>query len=262
MNICTFNVNSIRTRKDLILDWLDHRGDDIDVLCFQEIKVVDELFPKEEFSRRGFQTVILGQKGYAGVAICSRVPIDQIERGMDDPAWDQQKRVLSVNLAGLTLINIYAPHGGARGEEKFEYKIDWYRRFMDYLDKRHSPGDALILTGDFNVTRKDRDVYDPEVLADSIGTMPEEREAFSRLLNWGLTDLYRHHHPETRQFTWWAYMGGAIWKDEGMRIDYVLCSAPLLKRTTGIEVDLWPRKRRSPTPSDHAPLILSLEEPA
>jgi exodeoxyribonuclease-3 len=90
--------------------------------------------------------------------------------------------------------------------------------------------------------------------------MPEEREAFSRLLGWGLTDIYRRVFPETQQFTWWGYMGGAIWKNEGMRIDYALATAPLLERIGEIGVDLWPRKRRSPTPSDHAPLVLTLDE--
>ena len=259
MKICTFNVNSIRVRKDLIMDWLDHRGDDIDVLCFQEIKVIDELFPAEDFRARGFEPFVLGQKGYAGVAICSRLPVERYERGMDDEFWDEQKRVLSVSLPGITLINVYAPHGGARGEDKFEYKIDWYRRFISYLQERHDPGDNLIVTGDFNVTRGDRDVYSADALADVIGTMPEEREVFSRLLSWGLTDLQRHLHPESRHFTWWAYMGGAVWKDEGMRIDYVLATRALVDKVLTIEVDTWTRKRRRPTPSDHAPLVVEVE---
>ncbi len=117
-----------------------------------------------------------------------------------------------------------------------------------------------MLVGDFNVAHTDLDVYSPEALKDTIGTLPEEREAFARLLSWGLSDTYRERQPQSRQFTWWGYMGGAIWRDEGMRIDYALCSAPILDRITDITVDLWPRKRRNPTPSDHAPLIISLNE--
>ena len=111
------------------------------------------------------------------------------------------------------------------------------------------------------VAHTDEDVYSAEALRDTIGTMPEERVAFSKLLAWGFTDVFRHLHPTTRQFTWWGYMGGAFWKDEGMRIDYALCTPPLLPRIKEIHIDLWPRKRRSPTPSDHAPLIITLNWP-
>jgi exodeoxyribonuclease-3 len=123
------------------------------------------------------------------------------------------------------------------------------------LEEHYSPQDSLIIVGDFNVAHHDLDVFDPEALRDAIGTMEEERKAFDALLNWGLVDTMRELDQEKQQFTWWDYIGGAIWRNEGMRLDYILCTSPLLDALREIEVDLWPRKRRKPTPSDHAPVI-------
>ena len=102
------------------------------------------------------------------------------------------------------------------------------------------------------------DVYDAEALEGGIGTLPEEREAFEELLKWGLVDVFRHKYPDKTQFTWWDYIGGAIWRDQGMRIDYILCTESLIPRIDTVDVDLWPRKRQKPKPSDHAPLIATL----
>jgi exodeoxyribonuclease-3 len=128
-----------------------------------------------------------------------------------------------------------------------------------FLKENYSPKDPVLILGDFNIAHKDIDVYSAEDLADSVGTLPEERAIFGELLSLGLIDLYRHFYPEKKQFTWWDYIGGAIWKDEGMRIDYILGTYSLLEKIKHIEVDLWPRKRKKPIPSDHAPLIIELE---
>lgn len=261
MKICTFNVNSIRVRKDLIGEWLDHRNDNIDVLCFQELKATEEYFPTADFEKMGYHCDIFGQKAYNGVAICSRLPLENTRKGFGDKEWDEQKRIITAKIkdTGISLINIYAPHGGTRGEEKFDYKLGWYKKLISSLDTFFSPKDPLIIVGDMNVARTDLDVYDPKGLEDSIGTMPEEREALNSLLEWGLTDVFRKIYPDRVQYSWWDYIGGAIWKNEGMRIDYILCTEPLLSMIKGIEVDLWPRRRRTPKPSDHAPVIVTLE---
>lgn len=258
MKICTFNVNSIKARKDLILEWLNHRGNDIDVLCFQELKTVDEGFPYENFEKQGYECLVFGQKAYNGVAICTKTSPEDVRRGFGTEEWDEQRRIISVQLQGMSLINIYAPHGGERGEEKFDYKQKWYKNFIAFLEKNFSPKAPVIICGDFNVAHKDIDVYSPQALMDAIGTKPEERTAFEELLEWGLIDCYRHLFPDLKQFTWWDYIGGAIWRDEGMRIDYILCTEPLIPKIKNIEVDIWPRKRRKPTPSDHAPLVADL----
>lgn len=259
MNICTFNVNSIRARKDLIFQWLESRGQDLDVLLFQELKGEKEHFPVSDFQALGYECAVFGQKSYNGVAICSKIPMTDIRLGFGEDSWDKQKRLLAVQIGDLHVINVYAPHGDIPGTEKFQYKQGWYRAFLETLASRYSPKESLIIGGDFNVAREDRDVYSPEALEGAVGTLEEEREVFDVLLQWGLIDVYRSIFPEERAFTWWDYRTAGIWRDEGMRIDYLLCTAPMIDRIKNIAVDLWPRKRRSPTPSDHAPLWAAFE---
>ena len=259
MKICSFNVNSIRARKKLILSWLEHRNNDIDILCFQELKTVDEGFPFEDFTELGYECLVYGQKAYNGVAICTKIAPDNFSKGFGIDQWDEQKRIISAKIEGLHLINIYAPRGGLRGEDKFEYKQGWYKTLINHLKTQYSPKDPILILGDFNVAHEDIDVYSPEEMAESISVLPEERAVFNQLLDWKLIDTLRSFHPDKIQFTWWDYIGGAIWKDQGLRIDYILCTETLLKKLKNIEVDLWPRKRRIPTPSDHAPLITELE---
>jgi len=259
MKICSFNVNSIRARKDLILAWLDYRNNDIDVLCFQELKTVDEGFPFEDFEKLGYQCLVYGQKAYNGVAICTKIAPDNSSKGFGIKYLDNQKRIIAAKIDEIHLINIYVPRGGQLGEDKFNYKQEWYKNFIEYLNARYSPEDPIVILGDFNVAHKDLDVYSKDKLTGTIGVLPEERAAFKRLLEWNLIDTFRYLHPDKIQFTWWDYIGGAIWKDQGLRIDYILCTETLLKKLKNIEVDLWPRKRQKPTPSDHAPLIAEFE---
>jgi exodeoxyribonuclease-3 len=258
MKICSFNVNSIRVRKDLIIEWLKHRDEDIDILCFQELKAEDSFFPYEDFEQMGFHCEVFGQKAYNGVAICAKSPLKDVVKGFGNPTWDEQKRYIAATTNGIRIINIYAPHGDLPGHEKFDYKQGWYKKLITSLENNFSQSDPLVLVGDFNVAREDRDVYDAEALKGGIGTLPQERERFEELLQWGLVDTFRHIHPDKIQFTWWDYIGGAIWKDQGMRIDYVLNTDTLIQRVDAVEVDLWPRRRREPKPSDHAPLIVTL----
>ncbi|SNZ02635.1 exodeoxyribonuclease-3 [Persephonella hydrogeniphila] len=255
LKVCSFNVNSIRARKELILKWLQEKEKNIDILCLQEVKVQEELFPYKDFEEIGYKAVVYSQKAYNGVAVLLRRNIDHIIKGIGDEYFDQQKRVLSVKTGDLWIINVYAPHGDLRGEDKYYYKLDWYRRFSQFLKDNFSPEEKIIMVGDFNVAIEDKDVWNPELLKDSIGTMPEEREAFRNILNWGFVDCFRYLYPDKKQFTWWDYIGGAVWRDEGMRIDYILATKPVVEHLKDIYVDTWTRKRRKPTPSDHAPVI-------
>ncbi|KJR41418.1 exodeoxyribonuclease III [Candidatus Magnetoovum chiemensis] len=259
MKICTYNVNSIRTRLELITAWLERRQNDIDVLCIQEIKTVDEKFPFLDFEALGFNCAVYGQKTYNGVALCSKLPFDSvIKKGFSDSSWDEQKRIIHAKIKGIQIVNVYAPHGDVRQSEKFYYKLKWYEKFLRYLSDNCSNSSDLIVLGDMNVTVDDNDVYDARALADTVGTMPEERDALKSIRDFGLTDVYKTLHPDKRQYTWWAYSGGAVWKDEGMRIDHVLAAANIANRINSIEVDMWPRKTRKYKPSDHAPLIASI----
>ena len=258
MKICTFNVNSIRARKDLIIKWLNHRENDLDVLLIQELKAIPDQFPYTDFQALGFSCAVFGQKAYNGVCICTKLPMESVVMGFQAEQWDDQKRMISARIQGITIVNVYAPHGGFPGSEKHDYKQAWYKRFLYHLDTHWTPQIPLIAAGDFNVALQNLDLYSPEELLGTIGTLKEERNAFQKILDWGVIDVFRHLHPNQKQFTWWDYQTAGIWRDEGMRIDYFLCSEPLIPRIKGIEVDLWPRRRRTPTPSDHAPVILTL----
>lgn len=259
IKICTFNVNSVRAREELLLKWLEKRENDIDVLCLQEIKVTDDKFPMESLAALGYHCAVFGQKGYNGVAICSKEKPQQVVLGFGDDDWDQQKRIMHCKVGEVTVINVYAPHGDLRGSEKYTYKQKWYPYFLSYLESNFSATDPLVIVGDLNVALADLDVYDPRLLEDTVCTMPEERKQLQDVLDWGLIDTFRHLNPDAQSFTWWGYIGGAIWQDKGMRIDYILCTRSLQELLASVEVDLWPRRRRTPKPSDHAPLILNLD---
>ncbi len=174
---------------------------------------------------------------------------------MGDIELDQQKRLISCKFNDINILNLYVPHGDERGSDKYNYKMKWYKTFLEYLEERYNPTDHLLVVGDFNVAFKDMDVYDSRALRDAVCTMPEERQALQEIADWGLVDTYRYLYPEEVAYTWWSYMGGSIWKDEGMRIDYIFCTHPMLDRLISTEIDIWPRRRRKPTPSDHAPVI-------
>ncbi len=258
MKFCTYNVNSIKARKDLVLQWLDHRGGDIDVLCLQETKTEDASFPAEDFARLGYECQVFGQKGYNGVAILTKVRPKSTLKGFGQAPWDEEKRLIRAEVKGIQVVNVYAPHGDVRGTPKLDHKLRWYENLVRCFEAEFSPRDPILVVGDFNVAHQDIDVYSPEELEDMIGTLPEERKAFGALLSWGLVDAFRALYPDKKQFTWWDYVGSAFWKDKGMRLDYALCTKALFERIAGIDVDLWPRKRQKPIPSDHAPVVIDV----
>jgi len=257
LTVATFNVNSIKSRIGLVHEWLQKTH--VDILALQELKTEENKFPFAVFEELGFSCAVFGQKTYNGVAICSRLPFEEIKAGFGDPHLDEQKRLLYARIGNIHLINVYAPHGDYRGEPKYRYKLNFFQSLSDYLADNFSPHDPVCLVGDLNVAPTDLDVWDAEALKDSIGTMPEEREAFQKLLDWGLYDTFRFRYPELKKFSWWDYQQGAVWKDQGMRIDHILVTAPLLDQIEEIAIDTWPRRRRKPTPSDHAPVILTLK---
>ncbi len=253
MKVATYNVNSIRARKELLFMWLEREP--VDILCLQELKQKEREFPFSEFKELGYLCEVYSQKAYNGVCICTKFPMNEVRKGFGDEYFDLQKRIISAKIKDIWFINVYAPHGDLRGTEKFYYKLEFYDRLVSYLKENFSPDESICMLGDFNVAREDIDVFDPELLRDTIGTMREEREAFERVLSWGFIDAFRYLYPDKVQFTWWDYIGGMIWKNKGMRIDYILITAPLKDKLVDIYVDLWPRRRRTPKPSDHAPLV-------
>lgn len=253
--MASFNVNSVRSRLELLKAWFEHRGNDLDVLAMQELKAVEEQFPYDFFKPYGFRCYINPQKRYNGVAVCAKDEPDQVLIRFEDELLDAESRMIYARFGALHLINVYAPHGDLYGD-KFRFKMQWYEALRAWLDKRFDPQtDRLILTGDFNVTFDDRDVYDPELLAGSIGTLPEERRQLHALTEWGLVDAFRHLHPDTVQYTWWDYQGAKIWKNQGMRIDFILITPPVIPYLKEVEVDMWARRKNKIKPSDHAPVV-------
>ncbi len=257
MKVATYNVNSIKARKELLFQWLERQP--VDILCLQELKQEEKNFPFEDFSNIGYRCEVFSQKAYNGVCICSKIPMEEVRKGFGDDFFDQQKRIITARIKGIWFVNVYAPHGDLRGTEKFHYKLEFYDRLLQFLKENFSPKEPVCMVGDFNVAREDRDVFDPELLRDTVGTMREEREALERIIGWGFTDAFRYLYPDKVQFTWWDYIGGMIWKDKGMRIDYIFVTEPLKDKLRDVFVDLWPRKRRKPKPSDHAPVVGILE---
>ncbi len=253
IKVCTYNVNSIRTRKELLLMWLEKEK--VNILCLQEIKTEEKNFPFLDLSALGYKCYIKGQKAYNGVAICSKMAIDDVIYKTGVEILDKESRIIAVKVKDTWIINTYFPHGDLRGTEKFYYKLNFYSAFLEFIRSHFKTEDKIILLGDMNVALGDIDVFDPVLLKDTIGTMPEERKALKDVLNWGFIDAFRFLYPNKVQYTWWDYIGGMVWKDKGMRIDYILITKPLTSVLKDVYVDMWARKRKSPKPSDHAPVI-------
>ncbi len=256
--VSTYNVNSIRARKELLFNWLQREN--IDILCLQEIKAEEKDFPFLNFGALGYKCYVKGQKAYNGVAICSKLHLDEIITKTGIQTLDKESRIIVGKVKDTWIVNTYFPHGDVRGSQKFRYKMDFYKAFIEFVRSNFTPEDRIVLLGDMNVALEDIDVFDPTLLRDTIGTMQEEREALRSILEWGFIDAFRFLYPTKIQFTWWDYIGGMVWKDKGMRIDYILITKPLIKDLVDVYVDMWARKRKTPKPSDHAPVIAVFQQ--
>jgi len=256
MLIATWNVNSIRARKDRVLSWLDDHKPD--VLCLQETKTVDQNFPVQEFLQAGYTVALHGQKTYNGVAICSRRPIQTTDTGFDDGITEDQARLISATVDGIHFISAYVPNGQEVGSEKYEFKLAWMARLRSFLDRRFDPQDAIVLCGDFNVAPEDRDVYDPIGWRGSILCSEAERGALQRIVDWGLVDTLRHHTQEAGLYSWWDYRQLGFPKNRGLRIDHIYCSAPMISRCAESRIDRDARKGKQP--SDHAPVLATFND--
>jgi exodeoxyribonuclease-3 len=254
MKIATWNVNSIRSRVARVLDWT--RREEPDILCFQEIKTTDELFPAAPFEELGYHIETWGQPTYHGVAILSRTRPKDVIRGLPGDAPDAQRRLIAATVKGVRIINVYVPNGQSPESEKFVFKLEWLGRLRDWLDAAASPADPLLLLGDFNIAPDDRDVHDPDLWRGKIHFHPKEHAALARITGWGLFDLFRKHHTEGGFYSWWDYRQLAFPKNKGLRIDLVLGTAPMLDRVKGSQIHRDERKGEGP--SDHAPVVVEI----
>jgi len=265
MRIATWNVNSVRTRLDQVLAWL--AAERPEVLCLQETKVADELFPLAPFRALGYEAAISGQKAYNGVAILSRLPIEDVQVGFaallpDDPeapGLGEQKRVISAQIAGLRVLNLYVPNGSSLRSEKYAYKLEWLACLKRYLDAQEAQGEPLVMVGDFNIALEARDIHDPARLNGGIMASEPERQALQAALGERLEDGFRLFEPESGHWSWWDYRTAGWETGRGWRIDHIYLDAELRDHALGCTIDA--PMRGNPQPSDHAPVIINLAWP-
>ncbi len=254
MKIVTWNVNSIRTRLERAIAWIEQN--EPDVLCLQEIKVVDDAFPRDAFESLGYHVETFGQKTYNGVAFISRAPAEDVVRGIPDDEEDAEARVIAGTFAGVRVVGVYVPNGKRVESEFFPYKIGWLNRLLASIRAAHEPSDPVVLLGDFNIAPDERDVHDPELWKGKVHFHPLEHATLRAFFDWGFGDLLRKHHDEAGLYTWWDYRAGGFQRNKGLRIDLVLGTTPMWDRCVGVEIDRDERKERKDSkPSDHVPVV-------
>jgi exodeoxyribonuclease-3 len=269
MRIATWNVNSLRARLEKVTWWLERARPD--VLLMQETKLADGDAPEAVFRDAGYALAHHGEGRWNGVAIVSRVGVEQVVTNFGEPlrpaktpevADDEplaEARMIAAVCGGVRVVSLYAPNGRVVDSPFYRAKLAWYERLARWLAEAASPGETLALGGDFNVAPDDADVWDPKACHGGTHVSEPEREAFRRLCRWGLADAYRLHHKEPGRFTWWDYRAGNFHKNFGMRIDHLLVTDPLARRTVWAEIDREARKGK-PIPSDHTPLVIDVDE--
>jgi len=259
VRIATWNVNSVKQRVPRLLPWLDERQPD--VVCLQETKLTDAAFAElldAELEQRGYEVAAHGESAWNGVAILSKVGLDDVVRGIPDgPGFPHQEaRAVTATAGGIRTTCVYVPNGRSPGSDHYEYKLQW----LDALRQMVAAGpDAAVVLGDMNIAPTDEDVFDPEAYVGQTHVTPPERDALAALAAAkGLRDVVRERWPDERVFTYWDYRAGMFHKDLGMRIDLILASEPVAERRKAAWVDRQARKGSGP--SDHAPVILDLDE--
>ncbi|MBI1365919.1 MAG: exodeoxyribonuclease III [Alphaproteobacteria bacterium] len=260
MKIATYNVNSINARLERVLEWFDDAKPDVAVL--QEIKCVDEKFPAVEFEDRGYNVAVHGQKTYNGVALLSKYPFEEVNKGLpgddtDDHARYIEAMVFPKGVKPVRIAGVYVPNGNPAPGPKYDYKLKWMKRLKRRVKELLGFEDAFVLAGDFNVIPQAEDVYDPREWGADALYLPQTRAAFREILNLGLTDAIRQIHPKAVLYTFWDYQRGAWEKDHGLRIDHLLLSPQAADRLKDAGVDRAARGKEKP--SDHAPVWIELK---
>ena len=256
VRIATWNVNSLKARLGRVEEWLDYARPD--VLCLQETKLSDKAFPAMTFSALGYDTVHHGQGQWNGVAILSRVGIEDTASGfgaLPDP-YEGDARLVAATCGGVRIVSVYVPNGREVDTDHYARKLVWLEQLRTWLDTTTSPDAPVAVLGDFNVAPEDRDVWSIKAFGDSTHVTPPERAAVARLCDWGMVDAFRALYDEDRLYTYWDYRRGDFHQHRGMRIDLVLVTAPVAARVQWACVDRNARKGQQP--SDHAPVIVDL----
>lgn len=258
MKIVTWNINGVRARLGNLLHWLQESAPDI--ACLQEIKTVDEQFPRAEVEALGYHVETHGQKGFNGVALLSKLPFDEVNRGLPGDDGDEQARfiegVFSTSKGALRVVSLYLPNGNPVGTEKFPYKIGWMRRLERWAEERLAFEEPLVLAGDFNVIPEAADARRPEDWVNDALFQPETRQAFRRLNHLGFTEAVRAVTDSAGVYTFWDYQAGAWQKNNGIRIDHLLLSPEAANHLSSASIEKHVRAWEKP--SDHVPVAVDL----
>jgi exodeoxyribonuclease-3 len=258
VRIATWNVNSVKQRVPRLLPWLDERRPD--VVCLQETKLTDDAFTEllgKELADREYEVAVHGEAAWNGVAILSRVGLEDVVAGIDDgPGFpDPEARAVAATCGGIRVVSVYVPNGREPGSDHYQYKLAWLAALRQMIA---AGPEATLVAGDMNIAPTDEDVFDPDAYIGQTHVTPPEREALAELQAVGLRDVVRDHWPDERVFSYWDYRAGMFHQDLGMRIDLIHASEPVAGRVRAAWVDRQARKGKGP--SDHAPVIVDLDE--
>ena len=259
MRIASFNINGIKARAQALCDWLDAAAPDVAVL--QELKSIDANVPVELFEERGYNVATHGQKGFNGVAILSKHPLEDVARGLPGDETDAQARWIEATVTGETaairVCGLYLPNGNPAPGPKYDYKLAWMARLKARAAELLAEEAAAVLAGDYNVIPQDEDAARPEAWRDDALAMPQSRRAFREVLNLGYTEAFRARVPGPGHYTFWDYQANAWDRNDGIRIDHLLLTPQAADRMTGVGIDR--EVRGGVKPSDHVPVWVELD---
>lgn len=260
MKIATFNINGVKARLPRLLEWLDEFSPD--VACLQEIKSLDENFPRIEFESKGWHLETHGQKSFNGVALLSKEPISDIKRGLpaiegSEHTEDEQARYIEGTVNGVRIASIYLPNGNPRPGPKFDYKLDWMDRLVAHGKRLLETEMPVVLAGDYNIIPQDEDCHNPAAWVEDALTQPESRARFRALANLGYLDAIRQIKSIGAAYSYWDFQRGAWQKDHGIRIDHLMLSSQAADMLKAADVDRVPRGKEKP--SDHTPVWVELD---
>ncbi|MDA8746803.1 exodeoxyribonuclease III [Litoreibacter sp.] len=259
MKIATFNINGIKARINALPDWLDEAQPDVAVL--QEIKSVDENFPREVFEERGYNVETHGQKSFNGVAILSKLPLEDVRRGLPGDDTDEQARWIEALVMGEThpirICGLYLPNGNPVPGPKYDYKLAWMERMYARAQELLAEEIPTMMAGDYNIIPQPEDAKRPDAWLEDALFRPESRAAFRKIMNLGFTDAFRVRNQLPEQFSFWDYQAGAWNKNDGIRIDHLLLSPQAADKLRDCQIDCEIRGREKP--SDHVPVWVDLD---
>ena len=252
MKIATFNVNSIRSRLDIVRAWL--AANSPDVLCVQETKAPDDQFPAAAIRQAGYHVVFKGEKSYNGVALLSRAEPADVAFGLEDGQSPDETRLVCARIGPVHVVNTYVPQGRELDHPMYAYKLKWFGRLRKYFDRHFTPQMKVVWVGDLNIAPQAMDIHNAERQANHVCYHVDARRAFAHAVAWGFVDVFRKHHPEPGQYTFFDYrQKEGVRKNQGWRVDHILATRVLAEKSVAAWIDLQPRLDAKP--SDHTPVM-------